>query len=181
MRRKIILVLAVMLVAVFGSALIANAEEAAPKPKPADVGDKVPNFELPGLDGANLSFDKDIKGKNDAAFLIFMTSACSACQAEVSAVNDIKVKYKDKVGIYAIMVDIRGIDTVKPYTVTYKYDATYLLDPKFTVPRLFGFNYTPSILLIDKDGKIVFKKGGYTPGDEEMLQDKVVGMVKAKK
>ncbi len=177
--RKRTFVVAVILVLAFGVSLVAQAaEEAAVKPKIPAVGDMVPDFTLPDLSGNNISFEKDIKGKNDAAAIIFMTSACSACQAEVSAMNDIKGKFKEKFGIYAIAVDIRGADTVGPYTKTYKYDATFLLDPKFTVPRIFGFSYTPSIVLADKAGKIVFKKGGYTPGDEDLIVEKVAELVK---
>ncbi len=154
------------------------AEAAQAKPKPLDVGDQVPDFELPGLDGKMISFAKDIKGKNSVGFIIFMTSACSACQAEVAAIDAIKGKYKDQVGTYCVAVDIRGADTVKPYADTYKYDAMYLLDPKFSLPRSFGFSFTPSVLLIDKSGKILYKKGGYAPGDEDLLQEKVVALLK---
>lgn len=177
--QKTMWIVAVTMALVFGLAMAAGAaDEAAAKPKIPGVGDKVPEFSLPNLGGGDVSFEKDIKGKHEATAIIFMTSACSACQAEVSAMNDIKGKFKEKLGIYAVAVDIRGADTVKPYTETYKYDATFLLDPKFTAPRLFGFSYTPSIVLADKAGKIVFKKGGYTPGDEDMIVEKVAEIVK---
>jgi len=188
--RKVLLAVVAVVIMVFGVSFIshgaeepAKPAEAAAKPaeaavKPLDVGDQVTDFELPGLDGKAISFAKDIKGKNTVGFVIFMTSACSACQAEVAAINEIKAKYKDQVGIYCVAVDIRGADSVKPYADTYKYEATYLLDPKFTLPRKFGFTFTPSVLLIDKEGKILFKKGGYSPGDEDLLQEKVVSMLK---
>lgn len=183
----IVLVVAAALLAMGSYALAAEpapAEKAAAAPaappKPPGVGDAVPEFELPGLDGKALSFAKDIKGKNEVVFIMFMSTACSACQAEVSAVNDLYGRYKDRMGIYVVAVDIRGAETVKPFSETYRYNATYLLDNKFAVPRKFGFAYTPSIVIADKDGKIAFMKGGYDPGDEDMLQTKVSGMLKKK-
>ena len=167
---------------VAGFSTVSFAADAA-KPeevKVVAVGDKVPDLKLPGIDGKEISFDKDILGKHEVTFITFMTTACSACQAEVAAVSDIVSKYKEKVGLYAIAVDIRGAEPVKQYVATYKYNATYLLDPKFTTPRLFGFSYTPSVILADKAGKVLYMKGGYGPGDDEMLAEKVVEIVKKK-
>lgn len=169
-----------ILVSVFSAAAFA-AEAAKPEGmKPVEVGDKIPDFKLPDIDGKEISFAKDIMGKHDVTFITFMTTACSACQAEVSAVSDIVSKYKEKVGLYAVAVDIRGAEPVKQYASTYKYNATYLIDPKFATPRLFGFSYTPSVILADKEGKVLFKKGGYSPGDDEMLAEKVIAIVKKK-
>ncbi|RMG58495.1 MAG: TlpA family protein disulfide reductase [Deltaproteobacteria bacterium] len=175
--RKHLSVIAVATLVLVLAFSFAFAEEAA-KPKIPGVGDMVVDFTLPDLNGNEVNFNKDIKGKHEATFIIFMTSACSACQAEVAAINDIVKKYGDKVGMYCVAVDLRGADTVKPYAETYQYKATFLLDPKFTVPRKFGFSYTPSVLIVDKGGKIVFKKGGYMPGDEDLLAEKVYEMVK---
>jgi len=178
--RKLLPVLSIVLVLLFAFGGVSVAKEAEAKKKIPGVGDMVPDFTLKTLDGKEISFSKDIKGKHDVTFIIFMTTSCSACQAEVSAVNDIVQKYGDKVGLYCIAVDLRGAETVKPYADTYKYMATYLLDPKFSVPRMFGFAYTPSVILVDKEGRIVFKKGGYMPGDEDMLAEKVYEMVNKK-
>ncbi|MCL5884777.1 MAG: TlpA family protein disulfide reductase [Deltaproteobacteria bacterium] len=170
-------VLSMFVLALAGVSLAANEKPVA-KPKPLDVGDAVSDFSLPGLDGKSVSFYKDIKGKKDLAVIMFMTTACSACQGEIAAINDMLGKLGEKVGLYAVAVDIRGVDTVKPYAETYRYKATYLLDPKFSLPRAFGFSYTPSVAMIDKGGKLLFKKGGYAPGDEDMLQEKIMSYLK---
>ncbi len=156
----------------------APAPAAAEKPKPPEVGDAVADFTLVGLDGKSVNFADDIKGKKAVTVLVFMTTACSACQAEIKALSDMMSKFGEKVGVYAISVDIRGADTVKPYSETYNYKVTYLLDPKFSLPRSFGFSYTPSVAMIDKSGKLILKKGGYNPGDEELLQEKVMEFAK---
>ncbi len=147
------------------------------KAKIPGVGDPAPDFALPTLDGAEVTFSKDIKGKHEATILLFMTTSCSACQAELAAVDGVARKEGDKVGLYCVVVDARGKATVAPFAETYKYSATYLLDPAFDVPRKFGFSYTPSVVVLDKEGKIVYKKGGYMPGDEDVLAEKVMGMI----
>jgi thioredoxin-related protein len=68
-----------------------------------------------------------------------------------------------------IAVDIRGEKLVKSYSEHYKYNVDYLLDPRFTIPPVYGFNYTPALVLLDKSGKVVYKKGGYSPTEADAL------------
>ena len=41
----------------------------------------------------------------------------------------------------------------------------YLVDPKFSLPRAFGFNYTQSLAVVDARGVLLHKKGGYSPNE----------------
>lgn len=166
-------------VAVMAPAAFAADEKAAKaeSPKIPGVGDMAPDFSLPSLDGKEVT-TKDIAGGKPVSVVIFMSTACSACQAEIAAVEQLLGKYGDRVDMYLVSVDIRGADTVKPYAETYKYKATYLLDTKFAVPRKFGFSATPSVVVIDKEGKILLKKAGYQIGDEEAIQEAVVKFAK---
>jgi thiol-disulfide isomerase/thioredoxin len=151
---------------------------AAEKPAFYKTGDTIDDFTMKPLKGDDLSFKKDILGKKDATLLMFMTTVCSACQGEIAAVDKLTRKYGEKMAIYAVAVDMRGEATVGPYAAGNDFKVTYILDPKFTLPRLFNLSYTPSVVMIDKTGKIVFMKGGYAPGDEEMLQEKVLELVR---
>ena len=55
--------------------------------------------------------------------------------------------------------------TVIPYQKTNRFRVRYLIDPKFSLPRTFGFNYTPSLALVDAGGVLLHKKGGYSPNE----------------
>ena len=55
--------------------------------KPLEVGQKVPDFSLPGLEGGALSFEKDIRGKAPLTVFLFMTTACSACYDELKEIS----------------------------------------------------------------------------------------------
>lgn len=165
--------------AVLAPACFAADVKAAPAeaPKIPGVGDMIPDFTLPSLNGKDVT-TKDIVGGKPISVIVFMSTACSACQAEIAAVDQILGKYGDKVDMFLVSVDARGVDTVKPFSETFKYKATYLIDSKFTVPRKFGFSATPSVVVIDKDGKILLKKAGYQVGDEEAIQEAVVKFAK---
>jgi len=157
MRRRLLPLLAVLLVTIASPAL--SAERAI------GVGQPVPEFSLPGLDGQPVSFVRDIRGKAPLTVLLFMTTACSACLDELKEIHEFASKYPGKIDTWAVAVDLRGAQTVGPYQQSNRFRVRYLLDPKFSLPRVFGFHYTPSLVVADAGGVILHKKGGYAPNE----------------
>ncbi|OYV98006.1 MAG: hypothetical protein B7Z62_04830 [Deltaproteobacteria bacterium 37-65-8] len=157
MRRRFLPLLAILLLAVASPARSAD--------RGVQVGQPVPEFSLSGLDGRPVSFHKDIRGKAPLTVIFFMTTACSACYEEIREIHDFVSKHPGKVDAWAVAVDLRGAQTVGPYQQTNRFRVNYLLDPKFSLPRLFGFHYTPSLVVVDANGVILHKKGGYAPNE----------------
>jgi len=133
--------------------------------RPVEVGQKVPEFSLPGLDGGAVSFERDIRGKAPLAVFFFMTTACSACYEELKEINDFIGKNSGKIEVWTVAVDLRGAQTVAPYQKANNFRVKYLIDPKFSLPRVFGFTYTPSLAVVDAKGVLLHKKGGYSPNE----------------
>jgi peroxiredoxin len=157
MRRRFLPLLAILLLAVASPARSAD--------RGVQVGQPVPEFSLSGLDGRPVSFRKDIRGKAPLTVIFFMTTACSACYEEIREIHDFASKHPGKVDAWAVAVDLRGAQTVGPYQQSNRFRVNYLLDPKFSLPRLFGFHYTPSLVVVDANGVILHKKGGYAPNE----------------
>lgn len=133
---------------------------------PVEVGQPVPEFTLPNLEGKSVSFEKDIRGKSKLTLFFFMTTACSPCFEELKEIDAFMAKNGGKVDAYAIAVDLRGASTVAAYQQANNFKVKYLIDPKFTLPRAFGFNYTPSLAIIGPNGDVLHKKGGYSPNEK---------------
>lgn len=133
--------------------------------KVIEVGQKVPEFTLPGLDGAPVSYEKNVRGKAPLTMLFFMTTACSACFEELQEINDFVGRNPGKIDVWCIAVDLRGAQTVAPFQKTNNLRVRYIIDQKFQLPRIFGFNYTPSLAIIDARGLLLHKKGGYSPNE----------------
>ncbi len=133
--------------------------------KTVEVGQPVPEFSLGGLDGAPVSFQKNIRGKAPLTILFFMTTACSACFEEIEELNDFVAKNPGKVDVWCVAVDLRGAQTVAPFAKSNKFRVSYLVDPKFSLPRVFGFTYTPSLAILNARGVVLHKKGGYSPSE----------------
>jgi peroxiredoxin len=145
--------------------LLAFASRVPAAETTARVGQPVPEFSLSGLDGKPVSFRKDIRGKAPLTVIFFMTTACSACYDEIREIHEFASKHPGKVDAWAVAVDLRGAQTVGPYQQSNRFRVRYLLDPKFSLPRAFGFNYTPSLIIADANGVILHKKGGYAPNE----------------
>lgn len=130
-----------------------------------EVGQPIPEFSLPGLDGKPVSFEQQIRGKAPLTMLFFMTTACSACFEELKEIDEFVRKNPGKVDVWCVAVDLRGAKTVGPYQKANNFRVKYLIDQKFSLPRKFGFNYTPSLAIVDPRGVVLHKKGGYSPNE----------------
>lgn len=157
MMRRFLPLLAALLVSAASPALSAE--------RPVEVGQAVPEFTLPGLEGESLSFHKDIRGKAPLTVIFFMTTACSACYEEIREIHEFSARHPGKIETWAVAVDLRGAQTVGPYQRSNRFRVKYLIDPKFSLPRVFGFYYTPSLALVDAKGVLLHKKGGYSPNE----------------
>lgn len=157
MTRRLLPLLAVLLVAAASPALSAE--------RSVGVGQQVPEFSLSGLDGQPVSFVRDIRGKAPVTVLLFMTTACSACLDELKEIDEFASKHPGKVDPWAVAVDLRGAQTVGPYQQSNRFRVKYLLDPRFSLPRVFGFHYTPSLVVVDAGGVVLHKKRGYAPDE----------------
>lgn len=162
----IMMLVAFMLVSVS----VSFAGDAPAKVKRYKLNDVIEEFKLPdALTGKEVSFQADIKGKATLTALTFMTTACSACQSEIALLSTLADKYGDDLKVISVIVNLNGASAVASYDERYGYNVRYLLDPDFTVPNSFGFTYTPSLVIINKAGKVIYMKGGYsqaTSGDE---------------
>ena len=54
-----------------------------------------------------------------------------------------------------------------------------LLDDRGVSKDIFKIQGTPTNLVIDRQGRIVFRHLGYTPGDEKVLEAEILSLMKA--
>ena len=158
MKKAFLIALAVAVSSVFLVSPLLAADEAVPTI--LKVGDTTKNdIKAATLDGQSVSLKESIK--SDYALFQFMTTACGACQAELTDLVKLEKKLNGKFNLVAIAMDMRGADAVNAYESKFNFGVTYLTDNMFSVPPMFGFDYTPSFIVVDKSGKILYAKGGY--------------------
>lgn len=160
---RLLLTALVVLGAWIAPSFAEETAKAMEAPKILAVGDKAAGFTLnEGLTGNPISLEKDIIGKSKLLAISFMNTACSACNAEIRLLSQMAEKYPD-LNVVAMAVDSRGGAMVKTYNEANKFKVTYVLDPEYTQPPKYGFNYTPAMILLDKSGTILMVKGGFNP------------------
>ena len=135
----------------------------------------VPSVELKSLDGKIVNL-KDITGKGHPVVLSFWATWCSPCKKELEAINEDYEAWKKAYNVEVIAVtidDARALAKVGPLVKEKGWSYTILSDVNKDAQRLFNFQPIPQSYLIDAEGHIVFEHNGYSPGDEDELEDEL--------
>ncbi|MBF0215648.1 MAG: TlpA family protein disulfide reductase [Candidatus Omnitrophica bacterium] len=113
-----------------------------------------PDFTVEKLDGGKFSLSGELKEKN--AVLVFWTTWCPYCVKEIPAVEKL---YKEKGGDLAIIGISLQESKTKVAGFVAKKAMTYPigLDMDGMVADKYGIQTIPSIVAIDKKGKILYQ------------------------
>ena len=116
------------------------------------VEEKAPDFILKDLTGRSFRLSEQ-RGK--PVLIIFSTTWCNSCRAEIPHFKDIHYKYSRR-GVEVINVDIQEPrDRVARFARRYDLPYRTLLDLDGSVAELYSIFGVPTLILIDGAGKIV--------------------------
>ena len=142
--------------------------------KRPEVGSDAPSFSVPLLEGGDLDIGPLIGQK--AILLDFWSIYCVSCVQAMPSLVDIHNRYKDA-GLETIGVDLDSFGTkrVKKFVKGLKFELTYpiLVDKRRKMAAKYGVSVLPTLVIIDKAGKVIFYHVGYSPGDEVEVEEKV--------
>ena len=144
---------------------------------------QIPEVVLRSIDGNNVR--TDTLNNNGKPFIIdFFATWCKPCNRELTAIADVYDEWQDETGVKVIAISIdqaQNINKVKPLVDNHGWPYEVLLDPNGEFKRALGVQMIPYTLIVDGEGKIVYKHNGYTDGAEEELIDKVRELVASNK
>jgi thiol-disulfide isomerase/thioredoxin len=125
-------------------------------------GTQAPDFALTDLDG-NAFRLSDFKDK--VVVLDFMATWCGPCKQQIPHLRAIWEKYRDRVVIISIDVDLsESEDVLRSYRHNYPY-ATWIWAKDIAEQRVavvYGVRAIPTIVVIDQEGYIRFLHVGLT-------------------
>ncbi|GAB6063286.1 TlpA family protein disulfide reductase [Deferrisoma palaeochoriense] len=154
-----------MLVGALAVVAVGTAGLAQEGPKyGTNVGDVAKPVKIHTMDG-----DEFDTGKiEEKTLFVFVNSICGLCAKEMKdlAKNADSLK---KVKVYLVSVDQNKERAMKVYEKFQKLFGL-LHDPEYSFGEAVGLYATPSTLLLDKGGKILFKKTGYRGDVDEILK-----------
>jgi cytochrome c biogenesis protein CcmG, thiol:disulfide interchange protein DsbE len=140
----------------------------------------IPSIKIKDVNGKEIDLQQLAKQGKPVIFS-FWATWCSPCKKELENINGVIDDWKKKynVEIVAISIDdARNSMKVKPYVDGKKWDFPVLLDINQDVKRALNIPNVPYTILVDKNGRIVYRHVGYTEGDEQILEAKLAALAK---
>lgn len=135
-----------------------------------NLGDKSPAFEAKDIAGSMYSFDPGAAG---GKLLVFWSIFCEPCREEMPLVQAMHQKYKDK-GLSVVTVALDGNldENIRQFVKQGKFTFKVLLDREsedgsLVVAEKFMVPGTPTLYLVNPEGKITFSKVGRV-GESEL-------------
>ena len=155
------------------------AARAVDEPKsPASEQGASPDFELPALDGSRVRLSEH-RGKN-VVLIDFWATFCEPCLLAMPHLDELYKKYRDR-GFVVLGVSIDGSGSAaKVRGEVQKLGVTFpiLLDQETQVVALYNPRTSaPYSVLIDREGRIVKRREGYTTGDRAALEADIAAVV----
>ncbi len=128
-----------------------------------------PNLKVTKLNGRTVTLSEYLK--KGPVLINFWATWCSPCKKEMVYLDKFERKYKDEgLSILSISVDSqKSLSHVRSYIRANDYIYDVFLDPNRQVFKKLNGNLMPTNVLIDTEGKVLWRHYGYIPGDEENM------------
>jgi thiol-disulfide isomerase/thioredoxin len=158
----------------------------APAPAPAsetasasaNVGDMMPAYTAKTLDGGAY----DLASERGKVVLVNVWATwCGPCRFEIPELEKMHTKYADKgFKVVGVSLDEGGIDPVKEFVRDHSMTYPVAMDPDGHLANIFHTGVIPTSVVVDRQGKIVWKKFGAVDAGDKSLQDAVTKALAAK-
>ncbi len=144
---------------------------------------QLPSVVLKDINGKSVDVSK-LKNDGNPIIIDFFATWCKPCNRGLSAIHEVYEEWQEETGVKLIAVSIdvaQNVNKVKPLVDNNGWTYDVLLDTDQKLKRALGVNMIPYTLIVDGEGKIVYKHNGYTDGAEEELIEVVRELVAKKK
>ena len=128
-----------------------------------------PNLKLTKMNGRSVKLGEYLE--KGPVLINFWATWCSPCKKEMVFLDKFERQYIDNgLSILSISVDSqKSLSHVRSYIRANNYTYDVFLDPNRQVFKKLNGNLMPTNVLIDKDGKVLWRHYGYIPGDENNM------------
>ncbi|HEX6642702.1 MAG TPA: TlpA disulfide reductase family protein [Thermoanaerobaculia bacterium] len=134
-----------------------------------NVGAAMPEYTAMNLDGSKF----DLAAKRDKVVLLNVWATwCGPCRYEIPELQQLHERYAAKgLEVIGVSVDESGVESVRDFVNEQK-KMTYpiVLDAEGKIANLLQTSVLPTSVIVDRAGKIVWKKYGAIMPDDAELQ-----------
>lgn len=127
---------------------------------------------LKNLEGETIS-TAELAKSDDVKVFSFWATWCVPCINELDAISEVYEDWQDETNVEIIAVatdDTRTKKRIRPMVNGKSWEYTVLLDDNQDLKRALNISTIPHVVVV-KNGKIVYRHTGYTPGAEEELYE----------
>ncbi len=132
----------------------------------------IPSITLSTLDGEKVDVS-ELSNSKEVKVFAFWATWCVPCINELDAISDVYGDWIDETSVEIIAVstdDTRTKKRIKPLVNGKDWNYKILLDDNQELKRALNISLIPYVIVV-KEGEIVYKHSGYSPGSEEDLYE----------
>lgn len=136
--------------------------------------DELPSVKLTTLEGESMNL-QDIAKDDEVVIVSLWATWCVPCLKELDAISEVYEDWQDETNVSLVAISIddsRTVKRVKPLINGKGWEYQILLDTNNDVKRALGAATVPLTLLV-KNGKILYRHSGYSPGSENELYEEI--------
>lgn len=139
-------------------------------------GTDAPRFWASNLDGTDFYLSRKVGDKarpneKKPVVLSFFTTTCIPCRQEIPFLDSLQAEFP-RVTIYLVNVGEEP-QIVKNYIQKMQYKLPVLLDRYGQVAKKYNATITPTLVVIDTDGRIVFFERGFRTGEKDKIRQEI--------
>ena len=141
----------------------------------ASAQERLPKVILKDIEGRTVQTDT-ISNNGKPIIIAFFATWCKPCNRELTNIDEVYEDWQQETGVRLVAVSIdqaQNVNKVKPMVDQNGWRYDVLLDANGEFRRSLGIQSVPYTVLLDGQGRIVYKHNGYTDGAEAELYKKV--------
>ena len=133
-----------------------------------EVGSTLPEYSAMWLDGSKLEL---ASRRENVVLLNVWATWCGPCREEIPELQRLHDQYKErKFEVIGVSVDESGVEAVKQFVDDQKMTYPIALDPDGKLANLLQTSVLPTTVLVDRDGKILWKRYGLISKNDQELK-----------
>lgn len=137
---------------------------------------ELPNTQVKDVStGKKMPFSQTVK-KGNVTVISFWATWCVPCKKEIKNISRKLEEWKKEVDFDYMTMSIdeaRAEGLVRTYAISQGWSFPFYIDPNSDLKRSLNFQSVPYTIIVDKEGKIVWKHIGYEEGGENEVFEKV--------
>ena len=141
----------------------------------ASAQERLSKVILKDIEGRTVQTDT-ISNNGKPLIIAFFAIWCKPCNRELTSIDEVYDDWQQETGVRLVAVSIdqaQNVNKVKPMVDQNGWRYDVLLDANGEFRRSLGIQSVPYTVLLDGQGRIVYKHNGYTDGAEAELYKKV--------